>query len=210
MIAPDGLSDLVRSAQTRDREAETKLLKRIQPELDRFARRFGHVSTAAESTSDLAQEASLRLWERFQQFQGAADDESTAAMLHDWLQQLVRRLAANRHAARHADKRRPDRPLLRFALPPENGSSNGAGGLDMAGTSATPSVIAQGAEAEERVRRALEKIPDTTDRLVLEMCFLQAHSLRAIAEHLNISYDKVRERYHAGLQFLESELKGVL
>jgi len=41
-----------------------------------------------------------------------------------------------------------------------------------------------------------------------EACFGPSLSLREVAERLHLSYDKVRERYHAGLRFLERQLDG--
>jgi RNA polymerase sigma factor (sigma-70 family) len=185
-------------------------LERIQPDLDRFSRQFGNGSTTAESVADLAQDAALRFWERFQQFQGAPDDRQTAAMLHDWLEQMVRRLAANHHEARHALKRRPELPLLHLESLAGTDSQGAALGLDVPGNGPTQSAVAGAAERESRVHAALQKISDPTDRQILELCFLEALSLRSIAQQLHVSLDKVRERYHACLRFLEQELEELL
>jgi DNA-directed RNA polymerase specialized sigma24 family protein len=48
------------------------------------------------------------------------------------------------------------------------------------------------------------------DRQIIELCFAQKLSLREIAERLQLSYDKVRERYHAGLRFLQRQLDGLV
>ncbi|HVC93781.1 MAG TPA: sigma-70 family RNA polymerase sigma factor [Pirellulales bacterium] len=210
MIAHDGLTELVRRAQTTDRKAVAELLARLRPDLDRLAERFGDVSTAAESASDLAQEAALRLWEKFGQFQGADNDALTAAMLHDWLEQLVRRLAANRRLARHAVKRRPERPVSFLGLAAGTDSRQPVVGLEPAESGPTPSALACAAEVNVRVRAALAALPNSTDRQVLELCFFDCMSLRAVAERLDLSYDKVRERYHAGLCLLERELGPLL
>jgi RNA polymerase sigma-70 factor (ECF subfamily) len=210
MIAPDGLSELVRRAQTADRTAVAELLVRLQPDLDCFAKRFGDVSTGAERVSDLAQEAALRLWEKLGQFQGATDDERTAAMLHDWLEKLVRRLATNRRDARHAAKRRPEQPLFSFGVPGGTDSRPTPAGPDLSESGPTPSAAAGAAEVDAHVRVALAAVPDPTDRQILELCFFDGLSLRAIAERLDLSYDKVRERYHAGLRFLERKLEPLL
>jgi RNA polymerase sigma factor (sigma-70 family) len=210
MIAPDGLTDLVRQAQAGDRSAVAELLHRIRPDINRFAERFVDSSLAADSASDLAQEASLRVWKRLGQFQGARDDKQTAAMLYDWLQQLVQRLAANRREARHTGKRRPDLPLLRLGALTAADSQGKPGGLDPAGSELSPSALAGAAEVDARVRDALHAIPDSTDRRIIELCFGQGLSLREVADHLQLSYDKVRERHHAGLRFLERKLEGLL
>jgi RNA polymerase sigma factor (sigma-70 family) len=210
MITPDGILNLVRRAQMGDRLAQTELLERIQPDLERFSRQFGVGTTAGESVSDLTQDAALRFWERLAQFQGASDDSGTAAMLHDWLEQMVRRLAANHHEACHALKRRPDLPLLYLESLAGTDSQGAPQGLDVPGNGPTPSAVVGAAERQTRVHTAIQKIVDPTDRQILEMCFLNALSLRAIARELHVSLDRVRERYHACLRFLERELEELL
>ncbi|HVC92133.1 MAG TPA: sigma-70 family RNA polymerase sigma factor [Pirellulales bacterium] len=210
MIAHDGLSQLVRRAQSSDPAAVAELLARLRPDLARFAEHFGDVSTGDESASDLAQEAALRLWEKLGQFEGGNNDERTAAMLHDWLEKLVRRLATNRREARHAAKRRPERPVFSFGAPAGTDSRPKHLGLEPAEGGPTPSAIACAAEVDARVRAALAAVPDPTDRQIIELCFFEAMSLRAVAGRLDLTYDKVRERYHAGLRFLERELEPLL
>lgn len=210
MIAPEGLTKLVRQAQSGDRQDVAELLERVRTDLERFAETYGDASAGAESASDLLQEASLRVCEKIGQFQGTLDDGQTAAMLHDWLEQLVRRLAANRREARHAQKRRPDDALLRLGDALGTDSQGAPAGLDPAGTGPTPSAVVAADELGARVRAALDSISDTTDRQILELCFLHSLSLRAVAEQMQLSYDKVRERYHAGLRLLERELEGLL
>jgi RNA polymerase sigma factor (sigma-70 family) len=204
MITPDGLTNLVRQAQTGDRLAESELIKRIWPTLEHFAHEFGEFSSGSESVSDLVQEGVLRFWERLQQFRGGDDDESTAAMMYTWLQQLVRRLALNCGEASRAAKRRPNQPILR--LGDLFGTSAAAGPFDPAASGPSPSTIARAQEAASRVHSAISGIPDTTDRQIVEMCFVQSLSLRTVADQLQIGYDNVRERYHAALRFLENEL----
>jgi RNA polymerase sigma factor (sigma-70 family) len=60
------------------------------------------------------------------------------------------------------------------------------------------------------VRAALLKIASETDREIVRLYFFDSLSLRQIAERLGLSYDKVRERHHASLRFLERELGGLL
>ncbi len=210
MIPPDGICELVRRAQSGDRLAYADLLQRTGPDLEGFALRHGDLSSGVESVSDLTQQAALRFWEKFHQFQGADGGEPTAAMLHDWIQQLVRNLAANRRDARHAAKRRPDLPILRLGQPGLSDGQAGSAGLDPAGAGPTPSAAAAAAELDTRARAALASVPDPTDRRILELCFMEGLSLRAVAERLGLGYDKVRERYHAGLRFLERQLEGLL
>jgi DNA-directed RNA polymerase specialized sigma24 family protein len=137
MIAPEGLAQVVRRAQAGDRLAEVELLERVAPALQSFATMFDRPSTAEESASDLVQEASLRFWEKLPQFRGATDDAQTAAMLHDWLRKMVRRVAATRRQARHADKRRPALRIMSLGVP--SGESGGTGaGVDPAASGPSP------------------------------------------------------------------------
>ncbi len=161
-----------RGAIAASREVRT----RVQPDLDGFARRFGDASTGAESASDLAQEAALRLWEKLAQFQGNDDDNQTAAMLHDWLEQLVRRLAANRREARHGGKRRPHRPLVPLDVSAGTDSNGMPVGGDAADGGPTPSAVAGAREADVRVRAALEALTDAEARQVLRLCFVDGLS----------------------------------
>ena len=48
------------------------------------------------------------------------------------------------------------------------------------------------------------------DREIVRLCFFDGLSLRQIAERLQLSYDKVRQRYHRSLKVLERELGGLL
>ena len=210
MIAADGLAQLVRQAQPGDPLAIAALIDRIRPDLDRFAERFADSSAVAESAADLAQEAALRFCKKLAQFLGGNDDTQTAAMLHDWLEQLVRRLATNRRNARHAGKRRPGLPLLRLDALLAAGSQGERTGLDPPANSPSPSAAAGAAEVDLRVRAALEAVPDATDRRILHLCFVHGLSLRNVADQLDLGYDKVRERYHAGLRFLGRELESLL
>ena len=209
MIAPEGLTQLVQKAQAGDRRAEAKLLTRVGPAIEALSATFDRSSSAEESVSDLEQEVSLRFWQKLQQFRGADDDAQTAAMLHEWLRKLVQNLAENRRQARHAAKRRPAAPVVRLGAPASD-PQNAPTGLDPPASEPSPSALVAAAEIDDRVRAALNAMPDPLDRQILELCFGQSVSLRQVAERLHLSYDKVRERYHAGLRFLEGELEGLV
>src|SRR5205823_6394028 len=82
-------------------------------------------------------------------------------------------------------------------------SGGGGGGIDPAASDPTPSANVQADEQARLIRAALERIPDTTDREMVRLCFFEGLSLRQIAERLNLTYDEVRERYHSSLRLLE-------
>ena len=129
-------------------------------------------------------------------------------MLHEWLRKMVRRVAATRRQARHAAKRRPALRVMPLAAPANDSHRTGAGS-DPAASGPTPSALAGAAEIDAQVRAALEAMTEPLDRQILELCFGHALSLREVAGHLHLSYDKVRQRYHAGLRFLERQLDGL-
>jgi RNA polymerase sigma factor (sigma-70 family) len=209
MIAPEGLAQLVRQAQVGDRMAEAELLNRVSPALQAFAEHFGRSSSAEESSSDVLQDASFRFWEKLPQFRGATDDAQTAAMLHEWLRKIVRRVAATRRQVRQAGKRRPAAPFVPLGVPGGESRSTGVG-IDPAASGPSPSALVGAAEIDERVRAALNAMSEPLDREIMELCFAQRLSLRKVAERLGVSYDKVRQRYHVGLRFLERQLDGLV
>jgi DNA-directed RNA polymerase specialized sigma24 family protein len=160
MINSEGLADLARRAQAGDRPAQMELVERIGPDLEHFARRHGDLSTGVESISDLTQQAALRFWEKFHQFRGADSDEATAAMLYEWIQQLVQNLAANRREALRTAKRCPDLPVLRLGQHAHAESQQSSTGLDPPATGPSPSEAARTAELDARVRLALNNVPN--------------------------------------------------
>jgi RNA polymerase sigma factor (sigma-70 family) len=209
MFKPQCLADL-RLAQKGDRQAMDRLLAILRPYLQELARRHTVPGCATESTADLVQEAALRLWQRLPQFQGGPDDEQTAAMFHDWLSQLVRHLALDKQRQRHAQRREPPHGRLPLDAPGSGESGDEQGGLDPASSGPSPSTNVQAHEQARLIREALARIPADQDREIVRLSFFEGLSLRDIARRLNLSYDKVRERYHCTLRRLEHELKGLL
>ncbi len=209
MIFPDGLCALVRRAQAGDRQAQIDLLQRLQPSLEQLSQRYDFQISPAETASDLSQEATLRLWERLAQFEGSVDDQSTAAMFYKWIEQLVRRLAINRQAAHRAARRAHEGPMTRLNQTADH-LCDPVTAQEPADDAPSPSSIAGSEELDRMVQSAVDEIPNPTDRQILQLCFFESLSLRAVAERLDLSYDVVRSRYHAGLRFLERQLKGLI
>jgi RNA polymerase sigma factor (sigma-70 family) len=209
MIEPHWMNDLA-LAQHGDRQAQERLLAGLRPHLEALARRHAEPGCATESTADLVQEATLRIWQKLDQFHGAADQPQTAAMFFDWVSQLVGHLAIDKARERHAQRRSPPGGLLRLGERGPAGSGSSVGGLDPVASGPTPSTNARADEQAQRIREALAKIPDDTDSEIVRLCFYETLPLRQVAERLNLSYDKVRERYHRCLRRLEHELEGLL
>ena len=202
----EGFRDLVLRAQSGDQEAVDRLLVNLRPDIERLARGYSDRADAADSASDVAQEAWLRVWEKLDQFRGATNDEQTFAMFRTWVQQLVRRVGLNAQRRRKAQVRRP--PGARVPLMSE-GSGN-IGRVQPIAPDRTPSSIARRLEDHTRVLEALQGIADETDRTVVERRFVDGQSLHQISEDLRISYDRVRRRYKTVLQQLERELGDLL
>jgi len=202
MIQPHLLDDFLKRARGGDRQAVDQLLAVLRPHLEQLARRYADPDCPGESTADLVQEAALRVWQKLDQFRGGDDAEQTTAMFQEWVKQLVAHLGLDRQRAHQAQRRGPSQPVLRLE------ASGGA--IDPAASGPTPSANAGLEEQAERIRAALEALPEATDREIVRLCFFDGLSLRQIAERLALSYDKVRERYHRSLKVLERELGGLL
>ncbi len=115
-MVPDGFRDLLRKAQSGDEGAAERILTIVRGHLSQSAAKFADLGHAAESTSDLVQEASLKVWQRLDQFRGGESDDETLAMFLAWSVQNVR---ANEEAdvIRDAVNRLPDeldRAMLRL------------------------------------------------------------------------------------------------
>ena len=209
MFQSELLHDL-RLAQNGDRLALERLLAALRPRLEQLARGYPEPGGSRESTADLAQEGAVRIWQKLDQFQGGEDDAQTLAMFHDWVARIVRHLAVDGQRERHAQRREPPGGLRHLPTAEAGESSSGGGGIDPAASGPTPSANLQADEQARLIRAALERIPDATDREMVRLCFFEGLSLRQIAERLNLTYDKVRERYHHSLRLLERELGGLL
>ena len=210
MIESEGFHELLRQARAGDGQAMNWLVAILRPRLEQLARGYADPDRPDESASDLVQEAWLRVWQKLGQFRGAADNEQTAAVFHDWVGQIVRHLGLNRERDRNAQRRRPPQKPVRLAGGEPSESSSHGGGIDPAAGTPTPSATIQADEQAQMVRAAIERIPDTTDRTIVRLRFFDCLSLRQIAERLNLSYDKVRDRYQASMRLLERELGGLL
>jgi RNA polymerase sigma-70 factor (ECF subfamily) len=210
MLQPDLLYDFLKRARSGDRQGVDDLLSLVRPHLEQLARRYADPGAASESTADLVQEAALRIWQKLDQFRGGENYDQTAAMFSDWISQIVRHLALDRYRERHAQRREPSQGVLPLKSPGPGESTGLEGRIDPAASEPTPSANVQSGEQAQLVQRALAGIADDTDREIVRLCFFEGLSLRQIAERLDLSYDKVRERYHRSLKRLERELKGLL
>ena len=193
-----------------DRQALDRFLAMLHPHLVKMVRQCGRQGFSTESTADLVQESSLRIWQRLHQFHGQQNREQTSRMFWEWASQIVRRLALDRHRRRNAQCRKPPRALLRLAPGNWNGTSNGHGWIDPAARGPEPAANVRAGEQARLVQQALEKIPDEKDRKIVRLSFFEELSFRQIAGLLNVTYDRVQTGYHRGLRQLERVLGRVV
>ena len=99
-----GFHELLARARAEDRAATDELLALVRPWLEQMAR--SHAPDGG--VSDLVQEAWLRAWQKFDQFQGADDEAQALAMFRAWLARIVTRLGLN--AARDGGARQRTAP----------------------------------------------------------------------------------------------------
>jgi RNA polymerase sigma factor (sigma-70 family) len=206
MIEPDGFGTLLRQAAAGDEAAVCALLNRIRPAVERLAAEVWDSDTASASGSDLVQEVMTRAWQRLDQLRqvDGEGDPQAAARCHEWLRQITRRVDINLREHRHAQRRSPPRPLERLDAPTVAEYASVAADLAAAGSS--PSQAAQSAEEADRVRAAIERIADDLQRQVIRLRFYDELSLQQISARIGLSYAETRDRFHAGMRFLEAEL----
>lgn len=202
-----GFHDLLARAHNGDRTAIDELMARIRPWIEQMARKAVPHQQPDGSVSDLVQEAWLRAWQKFDQFQGAADEAQSVAMFHAWLARIVTRLGLNAVRDAAAQQRKPPGKLL-----PLNGAHADGDSLpilDPSGSEPTPSANLREEERARLVQEAVARLADPLDRDIIRLRFFEGLSLRQIAYRLDCNHETVRQRYHTLLGRLQQDLKGL-
>jgi RNA polymerase sigma factor (sigma-70 family) len=197
----------LRQARAGDRQALDGLLERVRPHLEARARRVADPGRAADSVSDLVQEAGVLAWKNLPAFQGGQTDEETERMLFAWLGQIVHRLGIDARRSAKAQRRRPQTPLLSLDQPAD---SYAGGGLHPPAGDPTPSANVRFDETTQRVREALARLKSDESRTLVRIVFVEGRSLRQAAEEMGLTYDQVRLRYRQALVELEKALGGLV
>lgn len=203
-----GFQDLLSMARAGDKTATDRLLTLVRDHLATTAHKYDDARQAVESTSDLVQVASLRLWQHLPAFRGGDTDSESLAMFLAWSEQIVERLGLNALRDRSAQRRQPTGTIQR--LSPNSAQDSSACVVEPAATDPSPSASARGREEAVCIKAAVERLTDETDRELLRLRFFQGHSLRQIADELPLSYDQIRDRFKAIMKRLERELEGLL
>jgi RNA polymerase sigma factor (sigma-70 family) len=200
----NGFRDLVRKAQAGDPQALDELFRGLLPYVERVAGARG--AAPGESISDRVGDVCKRVLEKLAQFRGAQeapDDEQAWALFRGWLGQIVRTVTLNA-------RRDGGEPQAQVSLQgPGRDDSAGPGGIDPPARERTPSSIVGADERGRLVLAALEELPDARDREIVRLRFFEGLSLHQVAGRLQLSYDKVRERYHASMRRLQRRLEGL-
>ena len=209
MALPEDFHAIVSQAKGGDRVAMDRLIAVVRPHIQHLARRYADPLHAEESASDLVQEASLRAWQKIDQFQGGLDGAEALAKFRVWMGQIVHRLGLNARRDRQAQKRSPaGRRVL--PLNPGDGATTGRGGAGIAAAASgpSPSVRVQRSEEATRVHAALEKIAARSDREVVRLRIFEGLTVEETAKRVGLTVDQVRGRFQACLKVLERELGG--
>lgn len=196
---PEDFLVLLRRAKAGENSAIDQLLAEFLPYLEGLARPYADPGRADESVSDLVQDATMRVWQRLGQFNGAETAVEALPRFRDWLQEVVRSVGLNHRRDGNRDKRRPPSPLI--AVGPAD-SDVGRGAVDPPDSAASPSSLARGKERQEQVRDAVGSIPDEKDHEVTRLFFLKELKLHEIVRCLGLTYDQARECLHRGKEWL--------
>lgn len=173
------VADLVRSAQTGDREAQSGLYERYYGSAIALAyRQLGNWDEAEE----LAQDVFIHAFERLEQLR-------VPEAFGGWLRQIVRRMAINRMTRR------------RVAIATDPDTLAG-----VAQRSLTPLDDLLDGERCEQVRSGLERLGEV-DRQTLEAFYIGGHSLLEMAEQFEAPLGTIKRRLHVARKRLAREME---
>jgi RNA polymerase sigma factor (sigma-70 family) len=150
--------------------------------------------TADLSRSDLLQEAWVKIWVKLGRFQFHGESTDSRQQFRLWLRQIARNEMINVLEKRLAKKRRP-------ATPMRNGEW-----LDAAVTGdSSPSHQMRLDEEMTSLKTSLKRL-DATSRAVIEACFMEGCTVKAMSEKLGLTYAEGRSRLSKALAELRSDI----
>jgi RNA polymerase sigma-70 factor (ECF subfamily) len=169
-----------------DGESFAALFRHFAPRVKGFLVRSGTPAALAE---DLTQEAMVLLWRH------AATYEPSRAAISTWLFTIVRNVRIDHHRRKAAEDDACQ------AHDPEAFESP-SGSME---SPAGPDELAQAAQREHGVRRALAQMP-AEQALVLQLSYFEDQPHSAIASRLCIPLGTVKTRLRAAMTSLRSSL----
>jgi RNA polymerase sigma factor (sigma-70 family) len=203
----EGFQELLRQAQSGHAESMDRLWTLARPCLRDLCRRYDEPHRG-DGDSDRIQAVVLRACQSLDQFRGSRDDEQAWLMFRAWLATIVQRVTANEARDRMRQRRHPLGGIVSLGRSPDDSSA--AAIIDPVESAPTPGTQAQADEEAVLVRAAIERIPDGTDQQIVWLRFFEELSLQQIAQRLDLSYDKTRDRYQKSLKWLAQELSPLL
>jgi RNA polymerase sigma factor (sigma-70 family) len=207
----DGVHDLVERARTGDRDAWTDLHALARDFLLGLAQKLLGPGWPHESAQDLSQETWIKFCATIGDFRGGNDDASTAAILRAWLGRTATQLAKNCRRDNGAQKRASATGTIRLESWNSDDSRNG-GFSHPPARDPTPSHDERVKEWRDNLEHALGRLPDATDRVIVDLHYFQGWALQQVVDHLKAThdagatYDKVRERMKLIRLLLKDEL----
>lgn len=174
---------IIAVARDADRQAFAALFKHFAPRVKSYLMRCGAAPAVAE---ELAQEAMVVLWRK------AALFDPRRAAASTWVFAIARHL--------RVDALRRAVPMADEELAPDEVPQ------DPTDAPATPDDLAQAAESERGVRRALAELPPE-QALVLRLSFFEEHPHARIAEQLGVPLGTVKSRIRLAVGHLRRLLE---
>jgi RNA polymerase sigma factor (sigma-70 family) len=195
----DGINELLARVQAGDESAWPALFAFVQPYLQQLAGRLLGPDWPFQSASDLAQNTWANVVGAIGQFHGSADNAGTTARLRAWLRRIMTNLLNNERRAAAAARRIPAGALRPLGVGLDSTPHPGLG--DVPGREPRPSANLH----RQDVHQALARLA-ATQREIIRRYFFEDQSLADIARQLGLSYDHVRDQYHAALEQLRPQL----
>ncbi len=185
-------AQLLQKHRSGDRDAFAELIDRYRPELFHFLMRFTGDHAAAD---DLFQET-------FLQVHSSSGTFDTTRSFRPWLFTI----AANK--ARDRIRKEKRRKAASLSAPIDQGSEASTSFVDLLEADLPmPSDGVEETETKERVRQAIEQLPDH-QREVLLLAYFHQFAYKQIAEMLQIPLGTVKSRLHAAVAAFAQIWKG--
>jgi RNA polymerase sigma-70 factor (ECF subfamily) len=188
---------LVRSAQDADPDAFSELLRRCRGRLDLWvALRMGPLLKSRLSKDDVMQETFLEAYRSIGDF-----DPRGSGSFRRWLLSIAENRLRDLSKYHTAQKRDP----AREAGPPAASPDEADLLRHLGATGRTPSSGAHWRDLGERLRQAIEKLPEA-QREVLVLRAIEERTFKEIAERLGKRPATVQVHYLRALKSLKDEL----